>query len=109
MVNTYIPDKGDIIWISLGLTLGHEQRGRRPALVLSPRSYNQLVGLSIICPLTNVSKGYPYEVLVGKKGVILADQVRSVAWRERKIEYITSLSINTCIEVLNKLKTLLDI
>lgn len=109
MVNNYIPNKGDVVWVSLGPTLGHEQRGRRPALILSPKNYNELVGLSIICPLTHISKGYPYEVLVGKKGVILADQVRSVAWRERKMEYITSLPIDIRTEVSNKLKTLLDI
>lgn len=109
MVKRYIPNKGDIIWISLGSTLGHEQRGRRPALVLSPKNYNELVGLSIICPLANISKGYPCEVLVGQKGVILIDQVRSVAWRERNIKYIVSLRQDILLEVFNKLKTLLDI
>ncbi len=109
MVSNYTPNKGDIVWISLGPTLGHEQRGRRPALVLSPRSYNGLVGLSIICPLTNISKGYPYEVSVGGKGVILTDQVRSVAWKERKIEYVASLPANVLNDVFDKLKTLLEI
>ena len=105
----YIPERGDVVWVSLGSTFGHEQKGRRPALVISPKNYNRLVGLSLICPLTSVIKGYPYEVSIGTRGVVLSDQIRSVAWKDRQVRYITSLPSNILAEVFNKIKTLLDI
>lgn len=110
---SYIPDRGDVIWISLNPQAGHEQSGRRSALVLSPSSYNGKVGLSILCPITNQIKGYPFEVLLPKdleiSGVALSDQVKNLDWRSRKAEYICTLPEKITIEVLNKLNTLLDI
>ena len=110
---SYIPDRGDVIWISLNPQAGHEQSGRRPALVLSPSSYNGKVGLSILCPITNQIKGYPFEVLLPKdlevSGVALSDQVKNLDWRSRKAEYICTLPEKITVEVLNKLNTLLDI
>lgn len=110
---SYIPNRGDVIWISLNPQAGLEQSGRRPALVLSPSSYNGKVGLSILCPITNQIKGYPFEVLLPKdldvSGVALSDQVKNFDWRSRKAEYICSLPKKITIEVLNKLNTLLDI
>ncbi|MBE9509556.1 MAG: endoribonuclease MazF [Bacteroidetes bacterium] len=110
---SYIPDRGDVIWISLNPQAGHEQSGRRPALVLSPSSYNGKVGLSILCPITNQIKGYPFEVLLPKdlevSGVALSDQVKNLDWRSRKTKYICTLPEKITIEVLNKLNTLLDI
>jgi len=77
---TYVPQRGDAVWISLHPQAGHEQAGRRPAVVLSPAAYNGKVGLAILCPITNQIKGYPFEVLIPVglpvTGVILADQVR---------------------------------
>jgi len=110
---SYIPNRGDVIWISLNSQSGHEQSGRRPALVLSPSSYNSKVGLSILCPITNQIKGYPFEVLLPKdlkvSGVALSDQVKNLDWRLRKAEYICILPQKITAEVLNKLNTLLDI
>ena len=110
---SYVPDRGDVIWISLNPQTGHEQSGRRPALVLSPSSYNSKVGLSILCPITNQIKGYPFEVLLQKylkvSGVALSDQVKNLDWRSRKAEYICTLPEEITVEVLNKLNTLLDI
>lgn len=81
----YVPQRGDVIWIALNPKAGHEQAGRRPALVLSPAAYNGKVGLAILCPLTNQIKGYPFEVLVppglSVTGAILADQVKNLDWR----------------------------
>lgn len=114
MVNSkpYVPQRGDIIWITLNPQAGHEQAGRRPALVLSPATYNGKVGLAILCPLTNQIKGYPFEVLVPSDlsitGAILADQVKSLDWRARKAELICSLPRKTVTEVLQKLGTLLS-
>ena len=107
----YVPDRGDIVWITLNPQTGHEQAGRRPALVLSPAAYNGKVGLAIMCPLTSQAKGYPFEVQVpeglGVSGVILCDQVRSLDWRERRAELIGSLPQMKVDEVLRKLGTLL--
>jgi len=105
----YIPDRGDLIWINFNPVLGHEQKGRRPAIVLSPKLYNKKSGLILVCPITSSIKGYPYEVGVGKNGVILTDQIKSVAWKERKAEFIASVSEEILFEVFDKIKTLLDI
>jgi mRNA interferase MazF len=108
----YIPERGDVVWISFTPQAGHEQAGRRPAVVLSPKSYNQKVGLAIFCPITNQIKGYPFEVMlpkeVGVTGVILADQVKSLDWRVRKAEFIGSLPEEVINEVLAKLGILLE-
>jgi mRNA interferase MazF len=107
----YVPQRGDVVWITLNPQAGHEQAGRRPAVVLSPATYNVKVGLAILCPLTNQVKGYPFEVIVPKglslTGAILADQVKSLDWRVRKAELICTLPRGTMVEVLQKLSTLL--
>lgn len=107
----YVPRRGDVVWISLNPQAGHEQAGRRPALVLSPMAYNSRVGLAILCPTTSQVKGYPFEVLIpdglDAKGVILADQVKSLDWRARRAELMCSLPSETVAEVLGKLGTLL--
>lgn len=108
----YVPQRGDVIWITLSPQAGHEQAGRRPALVLSPVTYNGKVGLAILCPLTNQIKGYPFEVSVPAglsiTGAILADQVKSLDWRTRSAEFICSLPRGTVAEVLQKLAALLS-
>jgi mRNA interferase MazF len=108
----YVPERGDAVWISFTPQAGHEQAGRRPAVVLSPKSYNQKVGLAIFCPITNQIKGYPFEVIlpkeVGVTGVILSDQVKSLDWRVRKAEFIGSLPEEVINEVLAKLGILLE-
>ncbi len=108
----YIPRRGDLVWLHFDPQAGHEQAGRRPALVLSPESYNGRVGLAILCPVTSQEKGYPFEVVlppVGTvAGVILSDQVKSLDWRARRAERIESLPSQVTEEVLQKLGTLLD-
>src|SRR5262249_36947736 len=83
----YCPDEGEIVSIDLSPTSTHEQRGRRPALVLTPRSYNERSGLCVACPVTNRAKGYSFEVPLpaghAVTGVVLADQVRNLSWSER--------------------------
>ena len=108
---SYVPQRGDVVWLTLNPQTGHEQDGRRPVLVLSPETYNGRVGLAIFCPLTNQIKGYPFEVIVppgqGISGAVLADQVKSLDWRARDAELICSLPHRTVTEVLQKLGTLL--
>src|SRR4030065_2222895 len=108
----YVPQRGDVIWITLNPQTGHEQAGRRPTLVLSPAAYNGKVGLAILCPLTNQINGYPFEVLVPPglsiTGAILADQDKNLDWRDGGAELICSLPRRTVAEVLQKLATLLS-
>jgi mRNA interferase MazF len=105
------PDRGDAVWITLNPQAGHEQAGRRPALVLSPAQYNDRVGLALLCPITSHIKGYPFEVPLSSElalsGVILADQVKSLDWRVRHAEIIGRVPGEIVTEVLNKLGTLL--
>jgi mRNA interferase MazF len=109
---TYVPASGDVVWITLNPQSGREQAGRRPAVVLSPKSYNSKTGLAILCPITNQIKGYPFEVLIPGglpiSGAILSDQVKSLDWRERKAELICVLPFQTISETLLKLDTLLS-
>jgi len=109
----YCPKRGDVVWISFTPQAGHEQAGHRPALVLSPQSYNRKVGLAILCPLTNQVKGYPFEVRVpdGLKvsGAVLSDQVKSMDWQTRKVSRLCSLPEPIVRQVLNKVGTLLDV
>ena len=109
----YCPDRGDIIWFDLNLQIGLEQTGRRPALVLSPIQYNEKVGLTLICPITNQIKGYPFEVKLPDKfkvnGVIISDQVKCLDWKVRNAEFITKVPNSIVIETINKLGNLLKI
>ncbi len=108
----YVPERGDVVFISLNPQAGHEQAGRRPALVISPASYNRKVGLALLCPITNQIKGYPFEVDLPQGlniiGTILSDQVKSLDWRARKATKIGALPTQIVNEVLDKARTLLD-
>jgi len=106
----YVPERGDIVWLTFDPQAGHKHAGRRPALVLSPQSYNRKVGLMLCCPITNRVKGYPFEVLLPElevTGVILADQIRSLDWQQRQAEWVASVSENIVNQVLEKLDILL--
>lgn len=107
----YAPDRGDIIWTTLNPASSHEQAGRRPSLVLSPLAYNEKVGLAVCCPITSRAKGYHFEVELPPdltvKGVVLADQVRSLSWRGRRAEFAETAPIDIVDDVLAKLDTLL--
>lgn len=108
---SYIPERGDAVWINLDPQAGHEQSGRRPAVILSPKAYNGKVGLVILCPITNQIKGYPFEVplppSLSVSGVILSDQAKNLDWRARNVELICKLPVSTLAEALGKLSTLL--
>lgn len=86
MVGRYVPEAGDVVWLQFNPQAGHEQAGHRPALVLSPATYNGKSGLMLCCPMTTHIKGYPFEVRIadGRHGVALADQVKSLDWKVRK-------------------------
>jgi mRNA interferase MazF len=82
----WIPDVGDVIWVDLNPTVGHEQAGKRPALVLSPAAYNAKTSLLVACAMTSEVKGYPFEVTMPDGGIVLADQLKCLDWRMRNVE-----------------------
>lgn len=110
-MSAYRPDRGDVVWLSFDLRAGHEQAGRRPAVVVSPRAYNGRVGLFLACPITSRRKGYPFEVILPAglpvSGAVLADQVKSLDWRARRAERLCDLPAVTVSEILGKINTLL--
>ncbi|KAF0107531.1 MAG: mRNA interferase [Anaerolineaceae bacterium] len=107
----YVPERGDLVWLTFNPQAGHEQAGRRPAVVLSPAAYNGKVGLALLCPITSQVKGYPFEVALPGglpiSGVILADQVKSLDWQAREAEKIARLSDPVMQDVLSKIGALL--
>ena len=106
----YIPQRGDVVWIDFDPQTGHEQSGRRPALIISPKVYNQKVGLALICPITSHIKGYAFEVIIESKlinGAILSDQIKSFDWKVRSAELAMHVNRETLREVMQKLLTLL--
>ena len=107
----YVPQRGDIVWITLNPQAGHEQAGRRPAIVLSLEAYNAKVGLALFCPVTGQVKGYPWEVRIPDglevSGVVLADRVKSLDWRSRRVEFLDALPGRVMDEILEKLSVLL--
>ncbi|MDP3880556.1 MAG: endoribonuclease MazF [bacterium] len=107
----YIPRKGDIVWLTFNPQAGHEQKGRRPALVISPQNYNQKSSLVLVCPISSKIKGYPFEVAVEKlkiSGVVLADQIKSVDWKARKAKKITTIQKTSLDEVLRLIILLIN-
>lgn len=109
---SYVPDRGDLVWLEFTPQAGSEQRGRRPALVLSPKPYNGKVGLALFCPLTSKVKGYPFEVELpdgyAVSGVILSDQVKSLDWRSRKARLIDRVSPDVIAMVIARVLPLVE-
>ncbi len=112
MPGRYVPDIGDIVWMSFTPHSGHEQAGRRPAVVLSPQAYNRKTGLLVCVPVTQQIKGYPFEVVLsgaGTAGAALADQVKSLDWTARQAERKGSATSGELAEIKAKIRTLLDL
>jgi mRNA interferase MazF len=110
-VGSYVPQRGDIVWLQFAPQAGQEQGGRRPALVVSQGSYNGRVGLALFCPITSRAKGYPFEVELvsgGKaEGVVLSDQVKSLDWRARQAQKFDQVSDAVLSEVSGKIGALI--
>lgn len=107
----YVPDRGDIVWLQFDPQKGREQRGKRPAMVLSPKSYNRKVGLGLFCSITSKVKGYPFEVVVEGteiEGVVLADQVKSFDWRRRQIDFIEKAKPTTLADVTGMVRAIIE-
>lgn len=108
----YVPERGDVVWLDFDPQAGHEQSGRRPAFVISPAAYNGKTGLMLCCPITTQVKGYPFEVAVEGstkvRGVILADQVKSLDWQVRKAERKGNVSKGVLEEAVGKIRAILE-
>ncbi len=107
-----IPDRGDLVWLNFNPQAGHEQAGHRPALVLSPREYNEQSSVALFAPITSTVKGYPFEVEMPPGGpivgAVLADQVRSLDWRVRRLTLAATAPRHVVSETLGKLNALLS-
>ena len=112
MARDYVPDRGDLVWLQFDPQAGHEQAGRRPAFVVSPRAYNRKVGLALFCPISSRVKGYPLEVALSEggkvDGVILSDQMKSLDWRARKASRVDRATDDVVQEVTGRILTLVD-
>ena len=108
----YVPERGDVVWISMDPQAGHEQAGRRPALVLSPAAYNRKTSLALLCPITSQVKGYPFEVPLPEgvpvRGVVLADQVKSLDWRARNVTRFSRVPPHVQVQVFRRLAALIS-
>jgi len=113
LTSDYCPERGDIVWLDFDPQSGHEQKGRRPAIVISPKIYNSKSGLALFCPITNQIKGYPFEVMLPSNlpvtGVVISDQVKSLDWKVRNAELIVTAPRNVLIEAINKFSTLVKV
>jgi mRNA interferase MazF len=108
----YVPDSGDVVWLTFDPQTGHEQRGRRPALVLSPRSYNDKASLALLCPITTRAKGYPFEVAIqtpAVTGVVLADHLKSLDWTQRQARLIVRAPDDVLTDVRERIRPLLGL
>ena len=108
----YVPARGDLVWLQFDPRAGHEQAGRRPAVVISPDDYNRRVGLALFCPVTSKPKGYPFEVLLPEglevTGAILSDQLKSLDWRARRAARIANLPGPVFEEVIARVRALIE-
>lgn len=111
-MKSFIPDRGDIVWLEFDPQAGHEQSGRRPAVVLSPKLYNERSGLMLCCPVTSKVKDYPFEVVLpaGQKmnGAVLTDQLRNLDWKARNARFIEHLPDATIADILRMSAKLLS-
>jgi mRNA interferase MazF len=107
----YCPELGDVVWFTFDPQAGREQAGRRPALVLSPRAYNQISSLCVVCPITSRRRGFPFEVAVPDgldiSGVVLADHVKSASWSERWARLICIMPLPVIEDVRDRIRLLI--
>jgi mRNA interferase MazF len=107
----YIPKRADIVWLEFDPQKGKEIQKTRPALTISPYSYNLKTGLGLFMPITSKIKGYPFEIIIDLdeiSGAILCDQMRSLDWRARKAKFVSSIPPLVLEDALAKFRVLLN-
>jgi mRNA interferase MazF len=113
VTGSYTPERGDLVWVTFNPQSGREQAGRRPGVVLSPAFYNSASGLALVCPITSKAKGYPFEVALPStgslRGVALVDQVKSVDWHSRRVEFAERAPRDFVVEVQEKIAILIGV
>ena len=113
VARTYVPEAGDLVWLTFDPLGGHEQRGRRPARIVSPRVYNAKVRLAVACPITSHVKGYPSDVAIPQggriTGVVLADHVKNLEWEARRVVFEAKAPADVLAEVRERLRALLEL
>jgi len=110
VVHNYIPDRGDIVWLDFNPQAGYEQQGKRPAVVISPQTYNKKTRLALFCPITSKEKGYPFEVKIETEkinGVVPSDRIKSLDWQQRGAEFIVKATEEEMNEIIKKLNVLI--
>jgi mRNA interferase MazF len=109
----YVPEAGDLVWLTFDPQTGREQRGRRPAVILSPKIYNERSDLAVVCPITSLVKGRMFEVQVPPgsriEGAVLADHVKSLDWKQRRAQFAGRLDESTLEEVRERIRPLLGL
>lgn len=113
VTRAYVPDAGDLVWLTFDPQAGHEQRGRRPALIVSPRTYNAKTRLALACPVTSQVKGYPFEVRLPPggaiRGAVLADHIKNLDWEARRIRFESKAPDEILLDVRERLRALLEL
>lgn len=110
MVKNYIPEKGDLVILTFDPQAGHEQKGRRPALVISNTSFNKKLGLSIVCPITNTKRDFPFHIEVKSEnltGFIMTEQIKSIDYNARKVKFVEKIDEDTLNQVLGITKSII--
>lgn len=112
MAREYVPERGDVVWLTFTPQARHEQKGVRPALVISPVTYNRRVGLALFCPVTTQVKGYPFEVALPSglktRGAVLADQIKSLDWRVRRAKLLCKVPNDVMEETVARVRALTE-
>ena len=107
----YIPNQGDIVILSFDPQSGHEQKGRRPAIIVSNKTFNQYLGLAYACPITNTKRDFPFHIRFDGKnisGFIMTEQLKSVDYNSRKIKFIEKVDSDTLSEVLGIIDSIIE-
>jgi len=110
MVENYIPKKGDLVILTFDPQAGHEQKGRRPALIISNEAFNKALGLAIACPITNTNRDFPFHVKVKSEkltGFIMTEQIKSIDYNARKVKFVEKINENTLNQVLGITKSVI--
>ena len=103
MVKEYIPQKGDLVILTFDPQAGHEQKGRRPALIISNEAFNKALGLAIACPITNTNRDFPFHVEVSSEnlsGFIMTEQIKSIDYKAREVKFIEKVNDDILNQVL---------